>query len=211
MFKLCVLVCSLLILNPTWADVINYTGLGPNYGTYEPNLNRQTINSYNKVATRYRNNRRPCLNCNSYGYNHLPSKSLSALEKYSMNKTFKRENDINRLVRLEELAFGAEQYGDIAPRFKNVERAILSRPKYQTKNSVLNNIANYFAGQATGFTPSLNSTYANSFNDSFYPTYSPSQGIRNHRFEQYSNGLFGSRYGFTDGNFGNGSSIRILD
>ena len=110
------------------------------------------------------------------------------------------------------MAFGAIQDGDLITRYQNVEQAILSRPQYKTKQSVLSNIANYLGGQTTGFTPSL-IPYSSidgygsfSTNPSVYsPKYSTT------KFEQYSNGIFGGGWGMSNGNFGSGSSIKILD
>ena len=148
-------------------------------------------------------------------YNHFLSKNdLNALEQYAMNKSYYRDNDIQRLERLENLAFGATQIGDIHTRYRNVENAILSRPKYNTKQSLINNLANYFSGQATGFTPSFNTSqnYSNlgGFSNNPY-MFTPTPGYDNTRFEQYSNGIFGGGWGVSGQNFGTGSSVRILD
>ncbi len=136
-----------------------------------------------------------------YDYEVLP-RDLSALEKYSMNKIYSREQPLKRLERLENLAFGAIQSGDTASRFKNVENAILSRPKYYTKRTFLGNMANYFAGQATGFTPSIYDSYGYNNLNNRYGT---------NRINQYSNGIFGGGYNILNHSLGNGSSIRILD
>ena len=153
----------------------------------------------------------------NYYYPIVSSADLSALEKYAMNKSYSRENPIHRLERLENLAFGSTQYGDIESRYKNVEAAILSRPNYtNTKRSLLNNVANYFAGQATGFTPSI----TNSLPDNYYPSHSYNTGSNSfytypsgygtQRIDHYSNGLFGGGYNVNNSSLGNGSSIRIL-
>lgn len=131
---------------------------------------------------------------------------FSALEKYALNKTYKRESNLERLERLENLAFGAVQNGDFETRYNHVENAILSRPQYNYKKSILGNIADYFAGQPTGFTPSIMDQ-----NLSAFPSYIPTPGYNNRRMEQYSNGLFGNGYSLLDQNFTNGSSIRMLD
>ena len=150
---------------------------------------------------------------------YLSSNELSALEKYALNRTYRRENDLARLERLENLAFGATQSGDLASRYMNVEEAILSRPQYKTKTSFLGNLANYFAGTPTGFTPSIDNSFYNStmglpaglgfstFGGNFYPT----PGYMNQNFEQYSNGPFGGGWGMSNHNYGTGSSVRILD
>ena len=143
---------------------------------------------------------------------YLPKQSLNALEKYALNKTYRSESDLQRLERLENLAFGAIQYGNPIDRYKNVENAILSRPQYNTKQSLLNNVANYFSGRATGFTPPIYAypNYANlgGFTQNpymFKPNYS------NTNYEQYSNGIFGGGWGFSGNDFGTGSSVKILD
>ena len=139
----------------------------------------------------------------------LPS-DLTALEKYSMNKTYNREAPLRRLERLENLAFGSIQEGDLRARYKNVETAILSRPRPNQKRTALGNLANYFAGQATGITPSIFTNYGNGYSyDSYTNPYN--SGFGTQRINQYSNGIFGSGYSILNNNFGNGSAIRILD
>ncbi|MBE7711321.1 MAG: hypothetical protein E7Z92_04185 [Cyanobacteria bacterium SIG31] len=160
-----------------------------------------------------------CRNCHYPQGNYLSHGNLNALEKYALNKTYRRESDLARLERLENLAFGAVQNGDITSRFMDVENAILSRPKYKTKNSILGNIANYFSGTPTGYTPAIGNSFYNStmglpaglgfsnFGGNFYPA----PGYMNQNFEQYSNGPFGGGWGMSNHNYGTGSSVRILD
>ena len=150
---------------------------------------------------------------------YLSSNELSALEKYALNKTFKRESDLARLERLENLVFGATQSGDLGSRFANVEQGILSRPKYKTKNSALGNLAEIFTGRPTGYTPSITDNIFipqmglpaglgfSNFGTNFYP----SPGYMNQNFEQYSNGPFSQGWGMSNHNYGTGSSVRILD
>lgn len=145
----------------------------------------------------------------NYAYRyHLSSKDLSALERYSMNKTYTKEYPMQRLERLENLAFGATQNGDLQTRYKNVEEAILSRPSNAginvNRRSLLRNMANYFAGQPTGLTPSVIVPNYNTYSPVYGPNYA------NQRYEQFSNGIFGGGYNLMQQNFGNGSSIRIL-
>lgn len=137
--------------------------------------------------------------------------NLTALEKYSMNRSYRREHPLRRLERLESLAFGSVQSGDIALRYKNLENAILSRPAPYTKRTALGTLANYFAGQATGLTPSLFTNFGNGYSyDNF--GYNPYiNGSSTRRIEQYSNGIFGSGYRVMNNSLGNGSSVRILD
>ena len=151
--------------------------------------------------------------------NYLSHGNLNALEKYALNKTYRKESDLARLERLENLAFGATQLGDLDSRYTNVEQAILSRPKYKTKNSMLGSIANFLAGTPTGYTPAIDSNFYppsmglpaglgfSNFGGNFYPA----PGYMNQNFEQYSNGPFGGGWGISSQNYGTGSSVRILD
>ena len=155
--------------------------------------------------------RRPYYHQNNYNryynpYHHknyiLPKDNLSALEKYALKKSYSRESDISRLERLEDLTFGSIQSGDIMSRYKNVENAILSRPSSNyNKQSFLNNLSNYFSGQMTGYTPSLDSW----FDKSYSPSYSAS------RIDQYTNGIFGNGFRVMNSNYGTGSGVKILD
>lgn len=206
--------CFLILANTltAFADNINFSNQYP----YSNNFNSKLkMNQPKNIISEYKTHRRPLYNYNKYhpSYkSYLSNSNLSALEKYILNKTFKKENEIQRLERLEDLAFGAIQNGDLVSRYHNVENAILSRPKHNTKVGLLNNLSNYFAGQATGFTPNIlpYSAYDNFGGFSTYPSmYSPKFG--NTKFEQYSNGIFGGGWGMSNGNFGSGSSIRILD
>ena len=148
-----------------------------------------------------------------YYQSEVLPRDLSALEKYAMNRTYFRENPIKRLERLEDLAFGSIQNGDIESRYKNVEAAILARPKYNTRRTPLGTLTNFFNGQPTGITPSV----YDSFGSNFMPAYDrfmhgmPSNDYGNMRINQYSNGIFGNGYNVYRSNTGNGSSIRILD
>ena len=138
---------------------------------------------------------------------------IGALEKYSMNRNFTRESDLQRLQRLEMQAFGAVQSGDINQRYDNVRNAILSRPNYNnTKTSLLRNIGNYFSGQMTGFTPRFTPAFApdpffsnSNFASTPYPT-----TYGNQSFEQYSS-PFGGGYRINNHGTGSSSGVRILD
>ena len=152
----------------------------------------------------------------NYPRTQLSGNNLSALEKYAFNKTYRRDNSLNRLERLENLAFGATQYGDLDTRYNNLEQAILSRPQYKRKNTLLNNLANYFIGQSTGFTPNLipYNGYENLGGFSSNPylfTDNFNNNFRRNNFENYSNGPWGGGWRNNIENYGSGSSIRILD
>lgn len=209
------IVCLLILLNisPVFADFVTHAGNRPNYDNFQSRLKinqpRSKIIGYN--SPRRQNHLHThcpeCHNINPY----LSENELSILEKYALDKTYRRDSALQRLERLENLSFGAIQEGDLNTRYRNVENAILSRPKYAQKRSVLGNIANYFAGQATGFTPDL-MQYNNLGGFSSNPyAFSPQSGYNNHSFEQYSNGIFGGGWGVSGSNFGNGTRIRMLD
>lgn len=179
MYKLIVFLCLIMSINVVSAD---------NYYPLQTNPHR--------INRLYRHN--------NYGYRPvLSSSNLSALEKYALNRTYTREMPLNRLERLEDYAFGAVQEGDLGLRYRNVENAILSRPQTVTKKNILNNIANYFAGQATGYTPPIQYTNPYDYGYSAYP--SPMR-----RQEQITNSMFSEAYNVINQNMGNGSSVRII-
>ena len=162
----------------------------------------------------YQRNYAPCPNYRSRNM-FLPARhnasifpDISDLEKYSMNRSFSGENDIQRLQRLEMQAFGAIQQGDIQSRYENVRGAILARPKDNYKTSLLRGIGNYFAGQMTGYTPSLGSSSPfNNSGFSYYPyptTYDNTAGV------EFSS-PFHSGYRVNNYSTGSSSGVRILD
>lgn len=150
-----------------------------------------------------------CHHCSTYprsDFRTFSPTNLSALEQYALKKNYKRESDIERIQRLENLVFGAIQEGDINSRFYNIEQAILSSPQVKSqRRSIIGNLTNFITGQPTGFTPSLT--------DSFMPTFNPypTGSLRNRNYEQYSNLPFGSGWGFAEQNFNGGTSVKILD
>lgn len=144
---------------------------------------------------------------NYYPPKLAPSWDFNALEKYALNKTYSRENDIKRLERLENLAFGATQNGNPEFRYRQVEEAILSRPKYNAyQRSLKNRLGQYISGQSTGITPSIvNQGLSPIYNNGFTPQYS------NSNFVQYSSVPFGwSGHQLMNSNYGTNSGIRIL-
>lgn len=208
-----ILICFLIILNitPAFADFTTYTernSIGNNFNSkLKMNQPKNIIvdhgysrqNRIYQQQPQYRN------------YPYLSKKNLNILEKHALNRTFKGDNDLQRLERLENLAFGATQYGDLTSRYYNLENAILSRPQYNQKKSLLNNIANYFAGQATGLTPGL-IPYSNLGGFSSNPySFTTAPGYRNNSFEQYSNGIFGGGWGISGSDYGTRSSIKMID
>ena len=153
-----------------------------------------------------------------YGGDYIPPKRYSRhnaskfydindLEKYAMNKNFTRDSDRIRLERLETLAFGAVQEGDIYTRYDNVRNAILSRPKQNYKTSVLRNISDYLNGQLTGYTPSVNSSASDSF---FFDSYPASSDFGKRSSVDYST-PWGRGYRTENYGTGSGSTVHILD
>ena len=188
---------------------------------YQPNYNRfnhhyrpnyRTPRYYNSGYNnrRYYNTyppRRRLFNNNRY-YRTSSLSDLGALEKYTLNRNYSRESDLQRLERLEMQAFGAIQSGDINSRYDNVRSAILSRPKQNYKTSFWRNIGNYFGGQMTGFTPSLDNDpffSSSSFASTPFPT-----TYGNSNITQFS-GPFGSGYRLNNYGTGSGCGVKILD
>lgn len=200
------------------------------YNMYRPTNRNYTVHNnyrYNNPQRLMRTNRyrqrqyyNHCPQCHHNNYFRPPIKinNIKKLEKYAMNRTFSNEDDITRLERLEELAFGAIQNGDISTRYNNVENAILARPPYKTKTSVLGTIGSFLAGQATGITPNITSQELNGFNNFstfggnyFSPVIRPYPSYSNNMVEQYSNGIFSGGWTNLGSDYGTGSSVRILE
>ena len=125
---------------------------------------------------------------------------INDLEKYAMNRNFHRENDRTRLERLEMLAFGAVQAGDYGTRYNNVRNAILSRPKPNYKNSLFRNLSDYFGGQVTGYTPSINQS-----SDAFYTSPFGSSSVSNFS-NPWGHGTRVNDYGISSG-----MGVKLLD
>lgn len=232
MVKIFILSLMLIFITPAIAGTYVTTGnSSPFYGGFSSGFNRPgytttTVRPYDGY-----NRRRPirrytppryCPDCGHYtrhrgpyGRNSVPVGNLNALERYALNKNYSRESDLRRLERLESLAFGAVQSGDMTTRYENVEAAILSRPQNNYRHSFLNNLANYFSGQATGFTPSINPGLTTGFTPGYTSFggssfgYGPEYGTQ--RIDQFNNGIWGNGFRTIDQNFGSGSSVRILD
>ena len=106
------------------------------------------------------------------------------------------------MERLEEIAFGAVQNGDLARRYKNVESVLLSRPKYKTRDNIISTLGNIVFGQPTGFTPNITTQELSGYDqfapfggDYFTPGYRGLSNYGNNMVEHYSNGLFGGGWG----------------
>ena len=146
-----------------------------------------------------------------YGGDYIPRRSfrrntsafydINDLERYAMNKNFTKDSDRVRLERLETLAFGAVQEGDIYTRYDNVRNAILTRPKQNYKTSILRSIGDYFSGQLTGYTPSLTTTSTPDFYSSDY-----GKSLNTGYSTPWSRGYRTNNYGI-----GSGSGVHILD
>mgnify|MGYP004657811591 FL=1 len=201
MKKFVVFLLSILIITPAFAEIITTRPYNRYSNSYLP---RNTISTRNS-ARQYNNFRN---NYNGYQntYNRLDNSNLSALEQYALRRNYNRQNDITRLERLEELAFGSVQEGDINSRYENVEKAILARPQMTYNNgSILDKISNFFIGNPTGFTPSITPNSFYNRNSAFYPAYN------NGYAESYSNGIFGRGYHQFGNDYGYGTGVRILD
>ena len=211
-------------ISPVLADYVTSTNGLANYNGFQSRLKMNqpttTIATYN--ASRRSRYTPHCPGCHNHNYynQYIPTSSLNALERYALKKNYSRENNLERLERLEELAFGSIQPGDYSTRFHNVEEAILSRPQQSYKKSLWGNLANYFVGQTTGFTPSLMPgfnpyTMSNSpINNNFITppsSFFNSGGFDNGNYESYSNGIFGRGYGIRNNSFNSGSSVRLID
>lgn len=142
-----------------------------------------------------------------YGGNYAPRRyaknrsvfyDINDLERYAMNRNFTKDSDLVRLERLETLAFGAVQEGDIYARYDDVRNAILSRPKPNYKTSFLRSLSDYFNGQLTGFTPNVTNTGS-------YPS-----GYEKNSYSEYGS-PFGRGYKTNYYGYDNGAGIHILD
>lgn len=162
---------------------------------------------YNSYGNFYEQNPRAFRHYNNYQHysrGYMSNENLSdmnALEKYTFNRNYSRENNLSRLQRLEMQAFGAIQDGDINSRYRNVRSAILARPKQNPKASLLRNISDYFSGQMTGFTPQIYRQNCDNYDNS---------NFSNQSFQSYST-PWSSGYRMNNSSSGSGIGIKILD
>lgn len=199
--------CCNLYQESFGADVFNYFPQN-NYRNNCYRQQRYPMNMTNSYNPSFLNNHHYKFNTPYHNISQEQFSDINALEKYTLNRTYNRDNNIERLERLEMQAFGTIREGDINSRYADVRQAILSRPKQNYKTSLLNNLANYFSGQMTGYTPSFG-------NDSFYSNSSFSQipyptTYGNRSFNTYSS-PFGN--GYRINNYGTSSSagVKIID
>ena len=171
-----------------------------NYNYLQPNHNKHITTNHKRYLTQ----RNFCPHTqNSFS-------DLNALEKYALNRTYSRESSLERLERLETVAFGAIQSGDINTRYDIVRNAILARPQNNYKTSLLRNLGNYFGGQLTGYTPQMGFR-----NDPFFSTSSSTATTLypttygNKSFNEYTT-PFGSGYQIHNYGVGNNAGIPIL-
>ena len=184
MYRFSILFLALIVSIPVFATKTAVTQFPYNTRYYSP----QAYYGGDYIPNRRFIQRRP----------NSPFYDINDLERYAFNRNFTRESNRSRLERLETLAFGTIQEGDITTRYDNVRNAILARPKQNYKTSLLKNISDYFNGQITGFTPSLNqSNY-----------YSQPYGINSST--GYSS-PWGNGYSFNNYGINSGSSVQILD
>jgi hypothetical protein len=192
--KLLYVFLLLLLVQPVFSETF-FTNSG-----FSPYINANTPSHY--------------LSANPNKYNCYNNTNLNALEKYTFNRNYPRETKLQRLERLESIAFGAVQQGDIDTRYQNVERAILARPKndYYKKQGLFNVVRDYYKGVTTGITPSVTyqglAPYDNPY-DIYNRGYNPNYGTQ--RIDNFSNGIFGNGYRVLNQNFGTGSSVKIID
>lgn len=220
------LILVILFFNTNLAyGYITYSGhQGYNNFSSKLNMNKPkvTVSDYRTPHYYRRNWHKPgyLTNGNYYrqSYRPIPINSLNKLEKYVFDKSYRNEDELSRLERLENIAFGAIQNGDIESRYRNVESAILSRPNHNYKRSIWSNIGSFLTGQATGITPSIVSqdltgfdNFANYGNNMYLPGFRSMSGYGNSTFEQYSNGMFSGGWGNFHNNYGSGGSVKILD
>jgi len=167
----------------------------PYYNTYNNSYRPQIANRY-----AYYNYPHSYYNMHkNYGFS-----DIQALEKYALDRSYSRDNNLARLQRLEMQAFGAVQQGDPYTRYKNVRSALLSRPKQNYKTSVLRTLSDYFSGQLTGYTPSVDNYSLENDNFSVSPSFGQSFDT-NYR-TPFGRGQRTYNYGA-----GSSSSVRILD
>ena len=129
---------------------------------------------------------------------------INELERYALNKNFTKDSDRTRLERLETLAFGAVQEGDIYTRYDNVRNFILSKQKQNYKTSLIQSLSSYFNGQLTGFTPSLT-------NNSYFGNYNQYSSGYNNSSQYDYNSPFGKSHKTNYYETGNNFGVHILD
>lgn len=222
MYRLLILLVFLCFTCPSHAEFKTFSNNNSFNSKLKMNRPNVTVSNYRNNIRSHRNNH--CPTCHSNGnyyrqFNRPISKSaLKKLEKHVWGKHFSNESEHSRLERLEEMAFGAVQSGDLSQRYQNVESVLHSRPKYKTRDSIIGALGNLILGQPTGFTPNITAQELNGYDqfapfggDYFAPGYRGLSSYGNNMVEHYSNGLFGGGWGNFHNSTGSGTGVHILD
>lgn len=221
MYRIFILLIFLTYTCPSYAEfhTFNNNSFNSKLRMNKPNV---TVSDYRNNIQNYHNHSCPTCHSNGNYYRQskrpIPKSALKKLEKHVWGKHFSNENEHSRLERLEEMAFGAVQSGDLNSRYQNVESALLSRPKYKTRDNIISTLGNMVFGQPTGFTPNITPQELNGYDqfapfggDYFVPGYRGLSSYGNNMVEHYSNGLFGGGWGSFHNSTGSGSGVHFLD
>lgn len=221
MYRILFLLVLFSLACPSFANFQTYSNNNTFNSKLRMNRPSVTVSDYRNTTRSYR--KQHCPTCHSNGeyfrhYNRpIPKSSLKKLEKHVWGKHFSNETEQSRLERLEEIAFGAVQSGDLSRRYKNVESVLLSRPKYKTRDNIISTLGNIVFGQPTGFTPNITTQELSGYDqfapfggDYFAPGYRGLSSYGNNMIEHYSNGLFRGGWGSFHNNVGSGSGVTIL-
>lgn len=220
MYRLLILLVLLSFAYPCFAEFNTFGNNNSFNSKLRMNRPNITVSDYNNVRSSRNRHCPACHHNENYYrsfYHPIPKSALKKLEKHVWGKHFSNESEAERLERLEEMAFGAVQSGDLNRRYQNVESVLLSRPKYKTRDNIISTLGNMVFGQPTGFTPNITTQELNGYDqfapfggDYFAPGYRSLSSYGNNMVEQYSNGLFGGGWGNFHNSTGTGSGITIL-
>jgi len=160
MKKFFILFIGLGLFFPSISEAKSYITQYPTNQVYEDSIGIPRIRTIRKTRTRNlrkHNNRIP--SPYYHNYNNINALSnLTVYEKNLFNRSFKGENDLNRLARLEQELFGTIHSGDINNRYNNISRALENRTRINRTSNFLDTIGNLFSkGYPTGYSPSLDS------------------------------------------------------
>lgn len=154
-------------------------------------------------------------------YPNISKNGLSKLENKIFNQDFPQNSAERRIERLEQQVFGAAQSGNLTTRYENL---VVAAKYYNTnpnddynpnsvasagRKGVFNNMGNsMLGGNMTGFTPPINPSYNNGYNNSL-SSFNPGNGI--YRGYRANNGFGGYSYQDNFDNYGTGTGVKILD
>ena len=134
--------------------------------------------------------------------------NLSRMEQTLFNQDYSNENINTRLSRLEENMFGESIPGTISQRYKNLSNAFRYNqpnpyynpyghcyhgpysPETNKKLNIINKLANFIGGSATGISPSLDSGFS---------------------YDEGYSSPFGSGYFNQNRNYGRGMGVQIIN